>query len=234
MSEDIPESLHRLKNNQNDWDGLEPDEMNIWQKIAKKTRGIITAANAVTIASTVVVMNGLADYVNGNKVEGVVKVAAGRLGDVADGLIADKSGTKGRVGRALDPGVDFVQLCIGLPMLVQADVLPIVPALAIAVPKVIDAAATVSATVRHKEMNPTIEGKRSITAIWTGIGALMLKGTIDKHAPGFVDTALDVVGWGGTIGGAVYHIPASVEYVSIGFGTKESQGFVEQQANIQQ
>lgn len=234
MFEKLPKSLHRLENNQNDWDGLRPEEMNTWQRIAKKTRGLLTAANTITLMSTVVVMNGLFDYVNGRKAEGIAKVAAGRFGDIADGYVADRTSTKGRVGRALDPSVDFIQLGFALPMLVDTGALPIVPAVLVAAPKVVDAAATVSATLRRKEINPTKEGKWSITAIWTGIGAFILNHAIEKHAPGFVDTTLETIGWVGTGGGAAYHLPATMEYVGIGFGSTQPHRYEEQTANIQQ
>src|SRR3990167_413262 len=108
MSEKVPKNLHRLENNQNDWDRLKPEEMNFWQRVAKKTRGIITAANGITLLSTVLVMNGISDFVNGRKAEGITKVAAGRIGDLVDGAVADKTGTKGKVGRGLDPTVDYL------------------------------------------------------------------------------------------------------------------------------
>lgn len=234
MSKEVSKGLHRLANGRNDWNTLDPDEMNILQKIAKYTKGVVTAANAVTIMGTVAVMNGLFDYINGNKAEGLAKVAGGRLADLGDGYIADRTGTKGRVGRDLDAGVDFVQLGFALPMLVESGTLPWVPAVAVAVPKFVDAGATISAKLRRKEINTTFEGKRSISMIWTGIGALMLNQVAEKHLPGFTDTALDVIGWGGIVVGAVYHIPATAEYASIGFGSAISSKSVEPTANIQQ
>ncbi len=221
MTKRISRSLHRLKENKNDWDDLIPEQMSRSQKIAKKTRGLVTAANSITIFGTVLVMNGLLDFANGRKAEGTVKVVGGRVLDLVDGKVADYTGTKGKFGRGLDGGVDFVQLATALPLLVISDVLPIAAATAIAVPKIVDGAATISATIRKKEINPTDEGKKSIFAIWGGIGAFMLHSTIGKHAPDFVDTALQVTGWGGTVGGAIAHIPATIEYTNIGFGSDD-------------
>mgnify|MGYP001214635321 CR=1 FL=1 len=221
MEKSIPKSLHRLRDGgKNDWDGLADNELNKFQKLAKKSKGILTAANAVTIASTVVVLNGLSDYINGQKMQGIFKIFTGRLGDVGDGIIAEATGTKGRFGRSLDPSMDFVQLGVALPMLVQGDVMPLIPAVAIATPKAIDATATMTSVVRGHEMNPTSEGKRSIAMIWAGIGAFMVKHALNKHAPGMADVALEAVGWAGTLGGAVYHLPATKEYVQIALGSK--------------
>jgi hypothetical protein len=54
--------------------------------------------------------------------------------------------------------------------------------------------------------------------MWIGIGAFMLEGVIDKHVPGIVDTALEVTGWVGTVGGTAYKLPATREYVVTAFG----------------
>ncbi len=223
MSEEVSKSMHRLKNNQNDWDNLSSTEMNVWQKIAKKTRGWATVANGVTLFGSVAVVNGLYNFVSGRKLEGIAEVAIGRGSDVADGAIADYQGTKGKVGRALDPTMDVIQIGFALPLLVSGDVMPLIPALAMAAPKAVDVAATVTGTARGVEMNVTNEGKKSVFAMWAGIGAFMLKYTVDKHVPGIVDTGLEIAGWTGTVGGSIYHLPATKEYVQVGFGPNHSQ-----------
>lgn len=218
MSEEVGKSLHRLKDNKNDWDDLLPEQLNRWQKIAKKTKGLVTAANGITLFGTVAVINGITDFSSGRKAEGTAKIIGGRLCDIADGYVADTTGTKGKVGRVLDPTVDFIQMGVALPMLEQAGAIPLAAAIAVGVPKVADAVGTVAGTLRKREMNPTKEGKYSITAIWTGIGAFVLKSAMDKHIPGYIDTALEVVGWTGTVGGSIAHLPATFEYNKIGFG----------------
>ena len=211
-----PEKLHHLNERQNDWDGLADHELNFWQRVAKKTRGIITAANAVTMAGTVMVMNGLMDISQGNKGLGVAKIGAGRLADVADGEIAHRTGTKGNVGRVLDPTVDMVQLGVALPVLVSSDVMPIAAAAIVGIPKLATALGSATAFVRGQEINVPEEAKLGTAALWAGIGAFCLKAVLERHIPGSAETALEAFGWAGTVGGTAYQLPATKQYVQSG------------------
>lgn len=103
MSQGKEEKLHRLQSNHNDWDNIKDEDLSRLQRIAKKSHGVITAANAITIAGTVAVINGLSDFADGRKVEGTAKVLVGRLGDIADGAVADKTKTKVDLGEILTP-----------------------------------------------------------------------------------------------------------------------------------
>lgn len=221
MTENVSESLHRLQEGRNDWDDIPTAELNFWQKVAKKTVGIVTIGNAITVSGTVLVVNGLYNFVSGNKALGVAEVVAGRGLDVVDGVSADITKTKGKIGRDLDAGVDGVQLLAALPILENVGAIPTTVALAVAISKIVDAAGTFAAKARHREINPTKEGKLGAGALWAGIGAFMLHATLDKHLPGMADNTLEAIGWTGTIGGTVYKIPATIEYVSIGFGRQE-------------
>ena len=221
MIERTDENLHRLKNNQNDWDNVPDVDLTLLQRIAKRTKGIVTAANAITIAGTIAVMGGLVDYMNGDKVSGVIKVGLGRSADVLDGYVANATNTKGRFGRDLDPTVDTLQLGFGLVALTGADVLPLLPAIAIAAPKIVGVVGSIAARLRHRELNPISEGKLGTASLWAGIGAFMLKGALDHHLPGAVDTGLEVIGWSGSLIGAGMSIPASREYVDVGFGPQD-------------
>lgn len=222
MNSQSPEhNLHRLQNNNNDWDSVPDTDLTILQRIAKKSHGILTLANVITITSTVAVINGLADFANGQRTSGVLKVMVGRAGDLADGAIADATGTKGRIGRDLDPTVDAIQLAVALPILEHTGYLPLIPAVLMGSSKVIDTLGAVAARARSRELNPTHEGKIGAFAFWTGIGSFMLRGALDHRMPGLADTALETIGWAGTVGGTVYHVPANIEYLRGGFGANQ-------------
>lgn len=214
-------NLHRLQNNKNDWDGVPVADLSMLQRIAKRSHGVLTLANAITITSTVAVINGLVDFANGQRASGVLKVMAGRAGDLADGAIADTTSTKGRIGRDLDPTVDAIQLAVALPVLEHTGYLPLIPAVLMGSSKVIDTLGAVAARARSRELNPTHEGKIGAFAFWTGIGSFMLRGALDHRIPGFADTALETIGWAGTVGGTAYHVPANIEYLRGGFGANQ-------------
>jgi phosphatidylglycerophosphate synthase len=217
MTQENNEKLHRLQSNHNDWDDIKDEDLSRLQRIAKKSHGIITAANAITIAGTVAVINGLSDFADGRKVEGTAKVLVGRLGDIADGAVADKTKTKGRFGRDLDPTVDKIQLAAGLVILTGADVLPIAATVAVAAPNIIGSIGSIAARKHGVEVNPSASGKHGAAAVWLGVGAFMLKNAIEKHSPGLVDSGLEAIGWAGTVGGAALSLPAAVEYSKAGF-----------------
>ncbi len=213
-----PENLHHLTEGKNDWDDLSDHELNFWQKVAKKTRGIITAGNAVTIAGTILVMNGFADIASGNKGVGLAKVVSGRTFDIADGEVADMTKTKGNAGRVLDPSVDFVQLMVGLPVLVNSDMLPVTAAAVVAVPKVATAVSSTVGFLRGQNTQVPEEAKLGTFGLWAGIAAFGIRAVFDKQMPGALDNTLEIIGWAGTVGGTAYQLPATKQYLEAGFG----------------
>ncbi len=216
------DSMHRLKDNGNDWDNIPDTDLTRLQRVAKWSKGVVTAANMITIAGSVSVINGIMDFVNGNKIEGTAKVLVGRAADVIDGAVADKTHTKGRVGRDLDPTADTVQLAAAL-YLMEGRVIPLAATLAIATPKAVGVVGSLAARARNVELNPTAEGKLGAAALWLGVGSFMLKGALEKHAPGFVDAGLETLGWGASLAGAGLSVPAASEYASAGFGKYKSE-----------
>lgn len=218
MSRRSPEKLHRIAENKNDWDGVPDAELNPWQWVAKKTKGILTIGNTITLNGAILFTNGLFDILNGNKLEGSLKLVGGRGCDLADGIAADKTGTKGKIGRDFDPTVDGAELLVGAPVLVYTDMLPTIPAVVMIGSKLIDTVAAAAAKSKGREMNPTEEGKMGAFAIWGGMGSFMVKAVLDHHLPGYVDTILDVAGVAGTVGGTLYKTPATIEYCQVGFG----------------
>ncbi len=218
------QSLHNLKNGQNDWDGIPYDKLEPLQKVAKKTNGIVTLGNFITAASTVCVMDGLYDFVNGRRLLGMAKVAVGRIGDLIDGWGANKTRTKGRKGRDFDAGVDGVQSLTAGIVLEAAGVLPLPVAAAVVAPKAVDTVATIAAKLRHREMNATEGGKNRMFIIWGGaIGSFMLKAAVDKYVPGYVDFLLETTGYTAAAGNLLLGATSTVEYVKIGLGAGSAE-----------
>jgi hypothetical protein len=57
-----------------DWERVPETYHNSWQRIAKRTRGIITPGNIVSLAGGVLVGAGLKDIQTGRKTRGVILV----------------------------------------------------------------------------------------------------------------------------------------------------------------
>ncbi len=123
----------------------------------------------------------------------------------------------------MDATADIVQLGAILPVLVRTDTMPIETAVIIAAPKAINIVSSVGSKMRKKSMNATSEGKVSTGTIWAGITAFMLHATIGREIPELVDTALEVSGWAGTLGGTAMSLPATREYARVGLGSHEQE-----------
>jgi phosphatidylglycerophosphate synthase len=217
------EKLHRLQNNQNDWDGIADEDLNVFQRVAKKTKGIITVGNTITTVGAGLFTMAMIDIANGQKEKAAIGLIGSRVCDLGDGYGADITGTKGKIGRDYDPTVDAAELMIGAPILTAYGAMPLIPTIAMTVPKVIESAASINARKRGIEVNPTDEGKLGAGLMWFGIGSFIARFAFERHLPGYIDTGLEGIGWAGTIGGVVIKAPATMEYWEAGFGPMPQQ-----------
>jgi phosphatidylglycerophosphate synthase len=101
----------------NGWDDVAPEDRNIAQKIAAKTKGAITPANILTIAANVTSITGIVEVCKGNFAEGAILFGAGRLGDYGDGKLARLTRTQSWIGEGLDVAGDKVQAIGGLTLM---------------------------------------------------------------------------------------------------------------------
>jgi phosphatidylglycerophosphate synthase len=222
----IPRSdkeLHRLNKNHNDWDDIPASKFTHLQNIAKKTRGIVTPGNVITLVGSIIVIDGLADFAAGNTWAGTFKVGIGRFSDILDGIVAAKTHTKSRVGRDLDPTADILQLIVGSILLGHAKVLPISLLIVIGLTKTFGVIGSLAARARHVRLDPTAGGKIGTLFLWSGIGFFMLRSVLMHRVPSFADNAFGLLGWICALIGIGLSIPASYEYMSFGFGSTKGR-----------
>lgn len=162
-------NLHRT-GNVPQWETVAPEDRNVFQKVAARTKGVVTPANAVSAAGAVIVGSGLRDISKGRTTKGVVKVAVGRGFDLGDGVTAEATGTKSPLGEAVDVVVDKGETAAALPVLVKADVLPKSTAGVIAAQNAANTAFSMIAKRRGVTLHPSKEGKWSTFGQWTSIG----------------------------------------------------------------
>ena len=98
--------LHRIER-QSDWQDIPAEDLNFFQKIAKKTHGIVTPANVITTIGLGLVIDGCNDL-DQNPNKALIKVSAGRVADYLDGIVADKTQTKSKIGEAADVMADKI------------------------------------------------------------------------------------------------------------------------------
>ncbi len=98
--------LHRVQE-QSDWHNIPDNDLNFFQKVAKKTHGVLTPGNIITTIGLGLVISGCNDLdQNPNKT--LIKVSAGRVADYLDGIVADKTQTKSKIGEAADVMADKI------------------------------------------------------------------------------------------------------------------------------
>jgi phosphatidylglycerophosphate synthase len=89
-----------------DWEAVPPAKRSFWQRRAAASHGYVTPGNVVSVAGFGLVMLGLVLICRQQLVTGLACIVAGRLGDILDGIVASRTGTKGPMGEAVDAGFD--------------------------------------------------------------------------------------------------------------------------------
>jgi len=111
--------LHRAL--EADWRGLKPGDMNRWQRLAAASHGLATPGNAISLLGLVLVTVGILLAVREEAGLGAGLIVLGRLGDLADGYIADKTGTKSPLGEAVDATIDKIVTAFVMLILLSID-----------------------------------------------------------------------------------------------------------------
>lgn len=174
-------NLHRVEG-QADWQKVEPEQWNIWQKAAGRTGGIITVGNFFSLLGLLSVPYGLLLFRDGYQVTGVVVLALGRLCDLLDGWLADKTGTKSPLGEKIDASFDKISTGLVLVGLVVLDLIawPLIAVLIAA--QALIAVLALAAFARGKQFHPSRIGKLSMAAIWLTIIVFLTLGPLQGSA----------------------------------------------------
>ena len=160
--------LHRV-GKKADWDKLKSRQRNFWQRLAFSTHGIVTPGNIISMTGFILVGWGLISIYRGQIITGVAAVTFGRILDIADGLLADKTGTKSPLGEVVDATIDKVEIAAALPVLVVTNILMPWQALIIFVQHAANVIFTGIAKVRGLLPHASRAGKYATTAQWLAI-----------------------------------------------------------------
>ena len=169
-------NLHRTDDSPQ-WERTPESMQNIWQRIAKKTHGIITPANAISLAGLYLTISGLQDFKRGDKKKAITKVISGRLCDIADGYVAERTKTKSPLGEAVDATVDKISMAQGLYVMSKTHALPPIASAAFLSQNIINTAATAISKKRGVELHPSAEGKITTLLQWAAIGGYAIAST---------------------------------------------------------
>ena len=169
-------NLHRTDNIPQ-WERTPESMQNIWQRVAKKTHGVITPANVVSLAGLALTVSGLQDFKRGDKKKAITKVISGRICDIADGYVAERTKTKSPLGEAVDATVDKISMAHGLYVMSKTHTLPPLASASFLSQNVINTAATALSKKRGIELHPSAEGKITTLLQWAAIGGYAIAST---------------------------------------------------------
>jgi phosphatidylglycerophosphate synthase len=166
-------NLHRIEGKA-EWENIPASHRNNWQKVAARTAGVVTIGNFLSVVGLLSIPAGLWLIISGHAfLAGIIILGAGRLCDLLDGWLADKTGTKSPLGEKID--VVFDKISTGVTVLVLASV-AILPWLALGLlllPHIIIAAVGLLAFRRGHKLHASISGKWSMAAAWFCIVAFV-------------------------------------------------------------
>jgi len=173
-------NLHRTGKTP-EWRATPIAEHTIWQRIANQSRGVVTPANLISLSGLALTMSGLQDFNKGNLNRASSKIILGRVCDIADGYVADRTKTKSPIGEAVDATVDKISMAHGLYVLSKTNTLPVLVTASFLTQNVINTAATVVAKKRGVELHPSAEGKITTLLQWASIGGYVLNATLGHN-----------------------------------------------------
>lgn len=164
--------LHRASKKP-DWHKVEHKNRNIFQKVAEASGGFVTPANMVTVVGLGLVIYGNVMIFRTEYITGLVFLAAGRLLDVADGLVAELTSTKSLIGEAFDAISDKVGTLLTVTTLVLAGITLWWLILVLALPQITAILAAVYSRRLGKVVHPTWQGKISMATLWLAVVSMV-------------------------------------------------------------
>lgn len=169
-----------------DWETIRPNNWNTWQKLAAGTKGWITPANAVSSLGVILIIIGLWHLKNDATLTGVSFILAGRLADVADGFIADKTGTKSPLGELVDTTSDKLIAAITIITLFIYGLLPILILAAVGLHTIVNSSVSLLGRQRGTIIHPSLEGKLATFLAWTVIISYLAYLLVENRAALFL------------------------------------------------
>ena len=165
-------NLHRTSAKP-DWEKVPTSKRTAIQKIAAATNGYATPGNAITVIGFIIVLYGLAAILDGKYWTGLLLLAAGRLLDVIDGIVADKTGTKSPLGEIFDAAADKFESLFTIAAIIVAGITNLWVIVALIIPQAI-----IPLLIFYKKrqgigVHPTRTGKVSMALTWVGIVGLL-------------------------------------------------------------
>jgi phosphatidylglycerophosphate synthase len=166
-------NLHRTSAKP-DWEKIPASKRTVIQKIAAATGGYVTPGNFITIIGFGVVLYGLLAILNGQFWTGLLLLTSGRLLDVADGVVANITGTKSPIGEIFDAAADKFETLFTIAVIIVADITNLYVVVALIIPQVIIPMLIFYKKQKGIGIHPTRAGKLSMALTWIALVGLLL------------------------------------------------------------
>lgn len=184
--------LHRSESKP-DWQAIDINSQNAWQRIAASTNGLVTPGNLVTLIGIGLVVWGLFDVLRENYWSGSVLIIIGRLCDLLDGWLAESTGTKSPLGELLDASIDKLGTILTIVIFYIANLAPFWVLTLLLLPHIVIIAISIIARRNNVTLHPSRVGKVSMAALWVALFGLLIVRALDLAAGSIVSITVDVI-----------------------------------------
>lgn len=165
--------LHRTTGTP-DWETIADDKRTAAQKLAAATGGIVTPPNIISVVGLGMVLYGLVALLQQEHWLGLVLLVVGRLLDIVDGVVAQKTGTKSPLGESIDASIDKIGTLLTVIVLYMATISQWWLITALLLPQVLISLVILYKRFKKKSVHPTLAGKLSMGALWVAIAGLIM------------------------------------------------------------
>lgn len=171
-------NLHRVEK-EPDWAAVKPADWNIWQKVAAATKGMVTPGNFFSVVGLLSVPLALALVIAHDEyAAGTIVLAVGRLCDVIDGWVADKTGTKSPLGELIDASFDKVSTAVVLLGFLLGGELPWIIFGLLLLPHVLITPLAIATYFKGQRLHPSRLGKLSMGLLWVILVVILMSNSI--------------------------------------------------------
>lgn len=177
-------NLHRVEGKA-DWADVPPASRTFWQQVAAASSGIVTIGNLFSLIGLVSVPVGLWLVLGRHEnISGAVVFVLGRLCDLADGWLADKTGTKSPLGEIVDATFDKISTVATVVGLGIGHAVPVIWLFLVLAPHVIIAGIASLAYFRDARLHPSRAGKLSMGFGWAFLIAAIIAAGMSQGGSG--------------------------------------------------
>ena len=187
-------NLHKAKSKA-DWYYVKKEDRNFWQKTAAASGGILAPANAVTLTGAILVLAGLVQISDKLTLGAILFIVIGRLADIADGYVANKTGTKSPLGEVLDVTADKVLALATVTVLLFTSLVPVLILGLVAAQSLANGFISIYAKSSFGlTIHPAQSGKLAVAASWTVLASYLFYHLLEDGNNAFAP-ALLLLAW---------------------------------------